>query len=211
METTSPSLVASVVRCLNDPAIKKRIKSITGTISFTFSTAVIIDIYQTLQMPQMRRTTIEFPHCSPDWVQMADKIITHSAKLSLILSAMVSQIGSSGISALVGRIMSKTQQEKVFGKNTTFAVNPWHPRHLVSIAAVLLALPSVNRSAYASINWSIKKVWGYSDGPLDHTCINTFWLSDSHVRLMVLFNTFTSRPVLHLGNLYCRKFISKHI
>ena len=91
----------------------------------------------------------------------------------------------------------------MFGPNTIFAVNPWHPRHVVSIAAVILALPSLAQSAYKGINWTYKKIREYQSTSSNRSDVSV-WLTDTKLRIMTLFNTATSRPVLHLGNQLCR-------
>jgi len=87
----------------------------------------------------------------------------------------------------------------MFGLNIIFAVNPWHPRHVVSISAVILALPTLAQSTYKGINWACKKIQHYQDTSTNGSEIRP-WLTDTKIRLMTLFNTVTSRPTLHLGN-----------
>lgn len=94
---------------------------------------------------------------------------------------------------------STSQLNRVFGPNTIFAVNPWHPRHVISIAVVILALPSLAQSACKGINWAYKKIRQYQNKATNGSDVK-IWLTDTKIRLMTLFNMATSRPTLHLGN-----------
>lgn len=185
--------LSAVVQMLNHPPIKEGIKNIAGCITFAFGIVEVYDIYQILRGREI--TTETYPGY-PKWIQIAHKIVIVCAKISLILSAGVSRPGVFIISSLVGSIFSSQQLEKVFGPNTTFAVNPWHPRHLISIAAVVLALPALGQSIYKGARWVYYKIQSCASEP----SVDTAWLTDAKVRLMNLFNTATSRPVLHIGN-----------
>jgi len=91
-------------------------------------------------------------------------------------------------------LFTTAQLEAVFGPNTTFALNPWHPRHVCSIAAVIQLM-------YQGISWICREIEQFQDQPQDH------WLTDLKVRIMVLFNTITSRPMLHVGNRIARLIV----
>ena len=149
---------------LNQPIIKEGIKTIAGSVTFAFGLDEIYDIYQMTQSHAIEMK----PNNSPKWIQVAHKIIVICAKISFILSAGVSRPGIFIISSLFGCVFSTEQLNQVFGPNTTFAINPWHPRHVLSLVAGILGLPSL-------------------------------LLLDKEAKKM-LFNTITSRPILHLGN-----------
>lgn len=91
----------------------------------------------------------------------AKKVNALFAKISLIMSAVVSRP--------VIHVFSYFEM-----KSSTFQQNPWHPRHVISIAAVILAIPCI--------------VFGNFSG------------KNRKIRWMLIFNTITSRPVLHIGN-----------
>ncbi len=190
------NLFNTSVRLLNQPIIKEGVKNIAGTVTFVFGLVELYDIYQ---IARGREITTEPCSDYPKWIKVANKVIIVSAKISLILSAGVSRPGVFIISSLVGCIFSTAQLNRVFGPNTIFAVNPWHPRHVVSIVAVILALPSLAHSAYKGINWACKKTREHQNTSSNRIDVNT-WLTDTKVRMMTLFNIATSRPVLHLGN-----------
>lgn len=177
-------IVSDVVRFLNQPLIKEGIKNVAGAATFAFGLAEIGDLYA---IAKGRPITSENDADQPKWLQTANKVSIVAAKISLILSAGVSRPGVIVISFLVGLFFTPAQLQRVFGPNSTFAVNPWHPRHVVSIAAVACALPAIALSTWKGINWVAKE-------------IDARWLTDRKVNRMVVFNTITSRPILHLGN-----------
>lgn len=172
-------LFRTSVGLLNQPLIKEGIKTLAGSVTFAFGMVEVYDIYR---MACHRDNTTEFPSSVPKWMHIANKIIVACAKLSLILSAGVSRPGICLISALVGRVFPPSQLGQAFGPYTTFVVNPWHPRHLISIAAVILALPSFIQSTDPD--------------------------TDNNIQVMTTFNTITSRPTLHLGNRLSRYLLT---
>lgn len=187
-----------VVHFLNQPAVKEGIKNITSAAAFTFGLIEAYDIYQILCG---REISTETDIQAPQWMQIANKIILLLAKISLLLSAATSRPGVFIISTLLGQIFSNEQLESAFGPNTVFAINPWHPRHIGSIAAVILALPSCIQSGYRGMRWVYDQ---FADSSQHEIGEEASWLTDSKVRLMALFNTIGSRPVQHLGNQACR-------
>jgi len=187
----------SAIRLLNQAPVKEGVKNIAGAVTFVFGLVEIHDIYQ---IARGREITTEACSNYPKWIQEAHKVIIVCAKISLILSGGVSRPGVFIISSLVGSVFSTSQLNQVFGINTIFAVNPWHPRHIISIVAVILALPSLAQSTCKAINWTYKKIQHYQDNSTNKQDVK-IWLTDTKVRLMTLFNAITSRPILHLGNL----------
>lgn len=192
------------IRFLNQPVVKEGIKNIAGAVTFAFG---IIEIYDICQIARGRKISTEASAQSPRWKQIATKVTIVCAKVSLILSAGTSRPGIFIISTIMGKLFTTAQLERAFGPNARFAVNPWHPRHVVSIVAVILALPSVAQSAFKGASWACKKIRQCQEGTKRKQ--SEQWLTDSKIRLMALFNTITSRPVLHLGNRLCR-FAVRH-
>lgn len=181
---------------LSQPLVKEGVKNIAGSVTFVFG---LVEIYDLCQILRGRQISTEVSLNSPRWIQVANKVVIVCAKTSLILSAGVSRPGVFIISSLMKCFFSTAQLERLFGPNTIFAINPWHPRHVISIAAVILALPSVVQSTYKGINWTYKKILQYQDMPPSIHNLQP-WLTDAKVRLMTIFNTITSRPTLHIGN-----------
>ncbi len=191
------------VRLLNQPLVKEGVKNITGTVTFVFG---LVEIYHIYHLARDHEITTDVCSDYPKWIQVANNVMIVCTKISLILSAGVSYPGVFIISSLIGCFFSTSQLKQVCGPNTIFVVNPWHPRHIVSIAAVILALPSLAQSAYNGINWAYKKVRHYPDMSINGSNVRV-WLTDTKIRLMTLFNTTTSRPVLHLGNQWSRTIL----
>ncbi len=195
-------LVSTSVHLLNQPLVKQGIKNVAGSVTFVFGLVEVYDVYQILRG---REISTESYATYPKWIQIAYKVIIVSAKISLILSAGISSPGVFIISSLVGGIFSTHQLNRVFGPNTIFVINPWHPRHIISLAAVLLALPSIAQSTYLGIHQIYKKVHltqslqNLPSLPRDRPGTH-YWLTDAKIRLLTLFNILTSRPTLHLGN-----------
>lgn len=187
MSSVSTSFLKASVSFLNQPLVKEGVKNIASTVTFGFGLLQVYDVLCGREISTMSSST------DPKWVQVANKIVIVCAKISLILSATVSRPGVFLLSSLSGIVFSQGQLNRAFGANTIFAVNPWHPRHLVSLAAVILALPSVMQSTYRGFQWVCKTIQ-------KNEVSTGSWLTDSKIRLMALFNTVTSRPVLHIGN-----------
>lgn len=188
---------------LNQPVIKEGVKNVAGAATFVFGFVEIYDIYQSLKNRNIQPETSTQPF---SWSETVKKIVIVCAKISLILSGMVSRPGVFVISILVGRVFTPVQLESVFGPNTIFAINPWHPRHVASITAVILALPAVLQGLYQGASWAYRKVVQAAKEVQAEELSSTSqhgpqnWLTDMKIRLFVVFNTTTSRPVLHIGN-----------
>ncbi len=208
------------VQVLNQPVVKEGVKNFAGTVTCAFGLVELYDIYQIVRGKKI--SSEDFSQSSEN-VELLQKAIILSAKVSLVLSAGVSRPGVFIISSLAGAIFSAPQLERVFGPNTTFVANWGHPRHLVSLAAVILALPSVAKSTIEGINWAYRKIQeiqnsskpvkskksGLIDKPKIEKSKLKKWSSDLYVRMMALFNTITSRPTLHLGNQFARYLLQR--
>lgn len=189
-------LCIASVHLLNQPVIKEGIKNLAGTVTFVLG---LVEIYNIYQITRGQKISADPFSNSSKWMRVANKLIIVCAKISLILSAGVSRPGVYIISSLIESVFSTSQLEYVFGPNTLFALNPWHPRHIVSILAVILSLPTLAQSTYESINWTYKKIRHYRKASTNRLEIQT-GPTDSKIKLTTLFNTITSRPTLHIGN-----------
>lgn len=167
--TGARSLINVPIRILNRPAVKEAVKNTASTLTFAFG---LMEIYNTCQTLQSRTITNAVSQVHPQWMQTANRVDTLCAEISLLLSAGVSRPGVYIISSLVGSVFSTVQLNRVLGPNTIFAVNPWHPRHVVSIVAVAFGLLSLVQDSSMS----------------------------TQTRLKVAFTTITSRPILHICN-----------
>jgi hypothetical protein len=187
------------VRFLNQPTVKEGIKNIATTVSFAFGFVGVCDLYQIYQGRSICRSGP--PEDSPPWAKKAYKFSLLSANMSFILSGATSRPGVYLISKAVGCAFSTRQLERFLGKNTVFAVNPWHPRHLISIYAILWALPACSYSLY-----ELTTIHRWNFVSIKNTLFN---LTDSKIRLMALLNTLTSRPVQHLGNQFLSSMVRR--
>ena len=197
----------ATVAALNQHDVKEQAKTLVSAI--TFLNGLIGIPFDCLILGD-RRISTEVLEGPPKWtrVRVATTVAVACSYSSLLLSAATSRPGVWIISTFVGRIISSSQLERIFGPNTVFAVNPWHPRHVCSIAAVILAIPSVIHSTYLGIH-SLMRYSIFSQQLRFHVeCEQpSGQLSDREVRGMILFNTLTSRPIMHLGNQLCRAMV----
>jgi hypothetical protein len=186
----SKFLLSTLTTCLNTPGVKEGVKNVAGVATFAFG---IFEAYDLIQIITCKREISSItPEGTRDWATLAYKIAVICAKLSIILSAGVSRPGLFIISSIFGQIFSTEQLESVFGLNTIFAINPWHPRHIASIAATVLALPILLHTCFTLCREGKSAQNG---GP---------FITDAKVKFMDVFNFLTSRPTLHLGNQFCR-------
>lgn len=107
---------------MNQPQIKENIKKIVGVVTFIFGLVIIWNICEDV----MGRATDRTYESTANIISI----------FSIIFSATVSKPGVALISHLKGRCFSKAQTETIFGENTIFLINPWHPRHFFSFLAV---------------------------------------------------------------------------
>lgn len=184
-----------VVQFLNQPVVKEGVKNVAGSVTYIFGCVGADKASKVLQGVNI---ISEDHSAEPEWRQTAYKVSAACALISLVLSGATSRPGVYIIGTLVGTVFSTQQLDQVFGPNTIFAVNPWHPRHVASIAAVILALPAVMQATYDGACWCYRKVSSINE-PVVPSLRNE-WLTDARIRLMIVFNTITSRPVLHIGN-----------
>ncbi len=189
-------LFKATVHLLNQPVVKQGVKHVAGSVTLAFG---IVEAYDLCKIASGRKISTDKCSDCPKWVRTATKVIVLLAKISLVLSACVSNPGVFVISMLVGAIFPVNQIGTLFGPFTTFVVNPLHPRHVFSIVAVIFALPSVAQSAYKGFRWTAHKMGIYKKSPHQKHKYKTDF-TDSKVRKMNFFNTLTSRPLLHTGN-----------
>ncbi len=158
------------IRFFNDPLVKERVKNTVGSVTFLFGVVTLYEMSQGLKKHQF----VTLSSNDHEWQQLIHIIAVACDKVSLLLSAGTSRPGVFIVSKLINNLFSITQLERVWGPNTTFDVNPWHPRHVLSIVSVALATSSVGLSALSS-----GKLLDMQN---------------------LFFNILTSRFTLHIGN-----------
>lgn len=179
---------------LNQPLVKESVKNLACSVTFVFGLIEIYNIYQTFDV----RKIFKKRHSSiPKWLQVTNKIIVVFAKISVILSTVVSRPSIYIISTFTKKIFSSKQVNSLFGPNTLFVVNPWHPRHVFSILSILFALPFVFQMTYKKGYGLYKNIYQIQ---LSHYQEINNCLIDSKISSLILFNTLTGRPTLHMTN-----------
>jgi hypothetical protein len=164
------------VSYINQPAVKAGVKNFSGIVTFSLGAVEGCDlVYRAIKRDQESSLT-------------AGKSIALAGRFSLVLSAALSYPGQWVASNTIGRIVDPA----LFGPNVIFAVNPYHPRHLVSFASCGLTLS-------ASVYFLLFKK------DKEERAI----LNDQVVTLLLFFNLATSRPVLHLGNQFAHQILWK--
>lgn len=213
--------LATVVKFFNSPPVKEGVKDFSGIVTCAFGFLEVYDLYKIIRGRRLssesdRSVAISankvFKNCfgkdlskqASDWIVVAHKIIILSSKISIVLSAGVSRPGVFAISFLANKLFTTQQLQKAFGPNVTYAVNPTHPRHVVSIAAFVLSVPGTIQSVVKTAAWireRIKKTQAIIPSKPDR------WLTDCRLRAVVCFNFITSRPFLHLSNRLANRIV----
>jgi len=157
-------VVLGTVRLLNQPPIKEGVKNAIGLITFFGGIAAL---YQISQAPKEKEAST--------WTETAGKAINFFLTVSIVLSLIASRPG-----LYFCGIVTPTRLAGMFGPNTIFAINPWHPRHILNITANVL-------SATALIKWVFNKY-----APSKETL--------GLIITIGAFNFLTGRSTLHLVN-----------
>lgn len=139
------------------------------------------------------------PNVRVDWKDTLLKIITIVSRLSIILSTLSSRPGQRIIGWVATKIVGEEYLVRVFGPNVNFVTNPYHPKHIVSIAAFILGLPATLKCTYDSLKWLKNRICLHPMLSSGRSLQNRF-LTDAKIQAITLWNTLTSRPALHMGN-----------
>lgn len=169
--------LASAVGYLNQPMVKASIKKVSGVVTFAFG---IYEVYRLCVDPPFYVEEVR------TWKQTMYKAVVVAARISIVLSAAGTQPGVYLIGTLVGVLFTPVQLERVFGPNTLFAINPYHPRHVVSIVALILAMPAMMMTLREAMDWTRTKI----EGPMG-----------VRMKMQISFNFITNRAVLHQANM----------
>lgn len=161
---------------LNQPLVKESIKNFCSSFTFAFG------FVHLGMLINQRKSNKSSPPLKG--MERTVQIAQTCTSLSLILSAACSRPSIYLLTSLCDSCLPSDFFEIYFGPNTLFDLNPWHPRHLVSLIALVLALPSPIISV-------INFFRPFTCASID-SVQKTSW--------MALFNTLTCRPVLHTGN-----------
>lgn len=207
MTMTPTAIFKTTVSCLNTPFIKEGVKNIAGVAACAFG---IFELYEDITWIVHKCQGQGKPSNEPSesqefsWVKTAGKVILITAKISLILSCFTSRPGQMLCSWTAGKIFTDTQLLHLFGANTIFAVNPWHPKHVVSITACVLGIPATLKVVYESGVWITHKMVSFPK--TDHAKRDQ---TDGKIEGMAAINTLFSRPWLHVANQLSRFILRK--
>lgn len=169
-------LLTHFIDFLNQPSVKESIKTFCSSFTFAFG---LVQLWVLLCGRKPPKQPL-----SQTALQRAMEIAQTCTSLSLILSAVCSRPSLYLLSQFCDLCVPTDVLESYFGPNTLFDLNPWHPRHVTSLIALALALPSPALS-----------ILQYLQSPTKVTI-----KPDQQIGWMALFNTLTCRPVLHTGN-----------
>ncbi len=183
---------------LNQPIIKEGIKNVASCAAFVFGLYEIYDdVVHITEELRGRATPPTEGKKEFSWMKTAGKVLLVVSKISLLLSCFTSRPGLIICGWIAGKLFTPPQLQSLFGSNTIFAVNPYHPRHLANLAAFILGLPALVKSIYDFSMW------------LKHTVTCALANAEAApetnrrayiVQIMATINTLFSRTMLHLVN-----------
>lgn len=208
MSAVTITTFKTTVGYLNSPIIKEGVKNVAGLAAFAFGIYEIYDdVNWLIHKWQAKPLANQEEKEGFSWLKTAGKVVMVAARISLILSCFSSRPGLIICSWTAGKIFTEAQLVRFFGANTIFAVNPWHPKHIVSISACILGIPAALKAVYDGSVWVKHKVTRHEtakDKEGQAEASEGRFLTDKKIGLMVSFNTIFSRPVLHWGNILSR-------
>lgn len=181
-----------VVDFLNDSSHKNQVKNCLGYTVFA------LGIFELITALPLQKDSSSSSKPKKSTLTMT-KVANFTTKAAIVLSAGVSRPGIKLVSWVVGSVLSSERQVRIFGVNTIFAVNPWHPRHCVSIVAAILAASSLTVYAIQAAKNSMQK---------KHRVSISLFRVLVDIRTRLVFVLVTSRPILHIGNAVMRRTIS---
>lgn len=139
------------VHFLNSPPVKNGIKNAFGAMAFSGA------LYA---LNEMRKTT--------------DKTVLF-LQTSIVLNGIASRPGLAICEWALHQIATPETLTMIFGPNTIFEINPWHPRHLFNVSVNLVAAV-----ALITVIYSRK--------------------APRMIAALAVFNFFAGRSTLHLAN-----------
>lgn len=163
------AVVLGSVRLLNQPPVKEGIKNLIGCITFFGGMAAL---YQVSQTPKEKEAAT--------WTETAGKSINFFLTASIVLSLIASRPGLYLCGKILNRIATPATLMAIFGSNTIFAINPWHPRHVLNISANVFSASALIKLVFSRYAPS-KETLGL-------------------IVALGAFNFLTGRSTLHLAN-----------
>lgn len=179
--------VTEAVRFLNEN--KEGIKNILSFPTFMgiFLSARLYYDVSDLYADLKGRITKEMNITPPSWSGTAGRVFKVMRGVSILLSSLSSRPGQAIVGRIAIKIVGEHQLVQLFGPNVNFVTNPYHPKHVISLAAFLLSIPGTLQSLYE---------WIPCNGSSDVKS-----LQDRLSKWLNIYNAVTGRPLLHLANL----------
>jgi hypothetical protein len=150
------------VQFFNSPPVKSGIKYAFGAVSFSGA------LYSLYEMATKWKDT--------------DKTILF-LKTSIILNGIASRPGLALCEWALHQVATPATLTSIFGQNTIFEINPWHPRHLFNVTVNIVAA-----AALIHIIYSRK--------------------APRVIAALTVFNFLAGRSTLHLANATCRLILN---
>lgn len=200
-ETVKVPLKASV-EFLSQPAVKETIKKASGIAAATFGIIEVYDLYMVFR--GKRPISDEQNSLSPRWMQIGHKFAVLTLKLSIVFHGLASRPCIYVAGKTAGLVMSEARLVSIIGTNTIFAVNPWHPKHILSLGATVCSLPSKVQSVYRTFVWMQSKIT-HKNLQQPKIIPTGGWMSDRRARIISFINTIFGRPFLHGAHLFLER------
>ena len=194
------SLIHSSKQFLTQPLIKESVKNVASYAPLIFGLIEIYDLFRKPTNVMPRRSVVRRSG------------ILKSAKTSILLTAASSLPIQYVVNFFANKLFSERQLNRFFGPNASFAVNPWHPRHVVSLVTIAFAMPGLILSLVKTLKVAARKMGLMKAKPNKYIDIDPpyySWMDKATHRknrsYVLWFNTLTSHPILHLANQFILK------
>ena len=171
--------------------IKEGVKTIIGVATLLFDLYAGYKKYRELR----ERSPDPLPLTGNRCYDRLRKVCDFMGHVSLCTSFATSRPVMRATGFVATRIFSEDQLASAFGSNTTYAINPRHPRHVASIVSFLIGIPQTLLAIYDLYFFCKKKI------------LNARSATDQKIQWTVAFNTLTSRPALHFYNTLYKRTI----
>jgi hypothetical protein len=146
------------VHFLNSPPVKNGIKNAIGAVSFS---GAIYTLYEVATKMAVRRKD-------------TDKTILF-LQTSIILNGIASRPGLAICEWALHQVATPATLASIFGQNTIFEINPWHPRHQFNVAVNIIAAVALVHVVYTR-------------------------KAPRSIAALTVFNFLAGRSTLHLAN-----------
>jgi hypothetical protein len=162
---------------LNMAILKEGVKKISGLVSVLFGVIVIGAEIASFRTPNPKPRT--------GW----GRVILVAAKISIFCAALSSPWVVYGAGWVFGKCFPRYDLGALFGPNTTFALNPYHPRHILAVVGSALGLIVL-----------VHKLVKFARGIKSEKEEGDLLITNRQIISIAAFNTLFNRTALHLVN-----------